>query len=183
MTDTPTPSSPKTTLKPTSLLVIAIVAILILAAFYTRTVAQRKFGDNIVEQAIEKQTGAKVDIDTQDETIKIKSEEGEMEIGATAQWPDDMPSDVPKFSAGSITAAVTNNDQSQKTWTVMIQNVDKESVDRYKAELENIGWQTGDQVSYVVSFVTFTKGNYKLNLAYDTTSRGVSLSLETVSSN
>jgi len=58
-------------------------------------------------------------------------------VQAGAQWPSQMPPDVPKFTYGTITGSSNNVMGSiQATFT----NVTPDAFDKYQNDLKNAGW-------------------------------------------
>jgi len=122
---------------------------------------------------IKARTGINVDISSGKESLKISGKEGGMTVGTSASWPADLPTDVPKFTAGQITMAV----KSGNNWTVIIKEVKKEETEEYLAQLQKNGWVSENEVDFVVDLSQMEKGNYRLTLAYDASSNGVSLTV------
>lgn len=135
-----------------------------------------KIGERLGEKILENGTGGKVDINNG--SVTFTGKEGKMEVGTSAKWPEDMPSDVPNFSAGEITAAVRINNASTNGWSVIVKDVEGKQVVDYVKKLESAGWKTISQVNFGTAMYQLEKGDYKLNFAYDATSKGVNLVIE-----
>lgn len=175
-TSTSAPKSNKTLI----IVIIAIVVVLIVGGnmvkgYFGRKMSE-KIGERLGEKILEKGTGGKVDINNG--SVTFTGKEGKMEVGTSAKWPEDMPADVPNFTAGEITAAVRINNASTNGWSVIIKDVEAGSVGDYTKQLETTGWKTTSQVNFGAAMYQLEKGDYKLNLAYDATSKGVNLMVE-----
>ena len=157
---------------------IVILVVLSVLGYVVKGFLGRKMAESVVERTIEARTGAKVDINSAGEgSFKVKSEDGEMAIGTTAQWPSSMPNDVPKFSSGEITAAFQTNSNGEKAWSVIVKDVEKSAADAYVTNLKTQGWQLVSQLDMGVNINQLEKGNYSINVAYDGSSGGLNLSV------
>jgi hypothetical protein len=59
-----------------------------------------------------------------------------------AKWPDDMPTEVPKFNYGTISQSSKDKYTNDKTiWGVIYDQVSENDIDKYKQELKNNGWK------------------------------------------
>lgn len=156
--------------------IIAIVAVVVIVAilYVGQKFLARKIGEGIVEKTIESQTGADVDING--EGIKIENEEGTFEVNASAEWPADIPADVPEFTFGTITGVIKNSQQPQG-WSVMAKDVTKENFDSYVEKLTGSGWVSKAQATSAGEFQQLEKNGYSLNLAFDPSSNGFTLAL------
>ncbi|MCJ7740217.1 hypothetical protein MUP32_02785 [Candidatus Microgenomates bacterium] len=159
---------------PKSLIIIGVVVlVLIVIGYVVQNFVMRMAGEKLAESLIKSRTGVEVDIKSGGEGMMVAGKDGEMEIGNTAQWPSDMPPDVPKFPAGNVVMSTNVNN----SWTVILKNVTKENVEKYVSELQKIGWQADNEVNIMVELTQMKKGAYRLNLAYDASSNGVSLTV------
>jgi len=157
---------------------IVVLVILSILGYAVKNFLGKKIAENVVEKTIEARTGAKVDINGAGEgSFSVKNKDGELAIGTTAQWPSDMPSDVSKFSAGTIAAAIKTNETGTKAWSVIIKDVEKNAVDAYINDLKAKGWQSVSQIEMGVSINQLEKGNYSIGVSYDASSGGVSLAI------
>lgn len=162
-----------------AIVLIVILVILSIAGYAVKNFLGKKIAESVIEKTIEARTGAKVDINSAGEgSLKVKNKDGELAIGATAQWPSDMPNDVPKFSAGTIVAAIKTDNNEGKAWSVVIKDVEKSAVDAYLVNLKAQGWQSTSQVDMVVSINQLEKGSNRVNVAYNASSSGVNMTVE-----
>lgn len=100
-----------------------------------------KASEKAAEKAIEQASGgeAKVDLDNKG-NVEITTEEGSLKTGS-AEWPDQIPSDVPRFTDGEIISVVESSTNEQgKGIFVGIENASIEAAENYKSELEKNGW-------------------------------------------
>lgn len=161
-----------------AIVLVVVLVILSMFGFVVKRFLGRRIAENIIEKTIEARTGAKVDINSAGEgSFKVKSKDGEVSIGTTAQWPSDLPNDVPKFSAGTIAVALKTNENGNKTWSVVIKDIEKTAVDAYVAVLKAKGWQSVSQIEMGVSINQLEKGIYNINVSYDASSNGASLTV------
>jgi hypothetical protein len=167
------------------IVVIAVVVVLVVVGnmvkgFFGRRMSE-KIGEKLGEKIIEKGTGGKVDINNG--SVTFTGKEGSMEVGTAAKWPEDMPADVIKFPVGEITAAVRINNETTNGWSVIIKDVEAGAVTAYVQQLETFGWKSIGEVNFGATINQLEKGDYKLNLAYDSTSKGVNLVVELAKKN
>lgn len=54
---------------------------------------------------------------------KIEFKNGQMEIGKTAEWPSDMPSDVPQFTYGKVKVVTKTEIQNKKDGTLFLKEL------------------------------------------------------------
>lgn len=158
------------------IVVIAIFLILFAGLGVAGYVATKVAG-KIVKSAIERETGSKVDYNNNG-SVTVKNKDGQLEVGTTAKWPSDAPADVPQFPTGTITVAAKTNNDTTKSWSVIIKDVEKVSADAYVQQLKNLGWKVETEVNTVVVMTQLSKGNLQLTIAYDPSSKGVNLTVE-----
>lgn len=170
----------KTKKKNTALIVIiVVVVVLVLLGIGSVLVSRfvfRKAGESFIEKLIEHGTGSNVDIDTKDGSASIKTSDGSTTVGNSAQWPSDMPSDVPKFSAGKITMS-TKVSTDPKSWSLLISEVKASDVASYKSALKAKGWTEDTSMSFGADLTQYTKGNLETILTFDSTSNGLSITV------
>lgn len=106
--------------------------------------AAEKSSETMAEAVIETATGSKVDIDQKGEKVSIKTDEGNVNInyGGDAEWPADMPKDVPKWTAGKIKGTASSQAPEADSWTVYLENVNIGQIEAYEAELKKAGFKT-----------------------------------------
>ena len=94
--------------------------------------------EKTVEKAIEQSTGGEADVDLDDGSVKVNTNEGSLEIGEEVDLPSGFPSDIYVID-GTITAAMSTGED---TYTVSIETTKSvsEAKAKYESELENDGW-------------------------------------------
>lgn len=100
-----------------------------------------KASEKAAEKAIEQASGgkAKVDLDNKG-NVEVTTEEGSFKTGS-AEWPSQIPSDVPRFKDGKIVSVLeTSTNEQGKGVFVAIENAGIEAAENYKSELEKNGW-------------------------------------------
>ncbi|HRK83300.1 MAG TPA: hypothetical protein PLZ12_17790 [Saprospiraceae bacterium] len=106
--------------------------------------AAEKTAETTAEAIIESATDSDVDIKQDGKKISIKTDEGDVNInfGGDADWPADMPKDVPKWTLGKIKGNTTAKAPEADTWTVYLENVNIGQIEAYEAELKKAGFKT-----------------------------------------
>ncbi|MEI7690252.1 MAG: hypothetical protein WCI63_01360 [bacterium] len=171
----PTKKSNKTCLTIVLVVVVLLIGLSVGGYFISKYVFN-KAGEGIVEKVIESGTGGKVNIDTKNKDVTIKTNEGTFNAGENVSWPSDMPTDVPKFTSGKITLA-TNKNTEPKGWEVLISNVESSNVADYQTKLKAAGWTNSSESSFGADLIQMQKDTRDLTLVYDSSSKGVSLTV------
>lgn len=146
------------------LIVVVIVVVLVILGIIGRVVSNylaRKAGEKLAEGIISSATGGKVDVDT----------------GSGASWPSDMPSSVPKYSKGKITIATKINEEGSKGWSVVISETSQSDYNSYKVQVVSAGWTNTASTSFGTIIDAYENGTYAMNLTFDPTSNGVSITV------
>ena len=114
-----------------------ILIIIILGGGISRWLAR-----NATERVLEKATGVDIEYKSDGEAT-YSNEEGSVTVGGTS-YPDNWPSDVPKYPNGEIFFSGSSNPQTGESGaTVSFSTNDSPSevMDYYKRELTGSGWQ------------------------------------------
>lgn len=149
------------------IIVVVILAILGITGYFVSRFFAEKAGEQIAEKLLESGTGAKVDVDNNGENVKIETDEGSLEYGSNAEWPTDLPNNVPEITAGSVTAASKVNDaDSGSAWTISMADINKEEYDAYKKALSDAGWQEESSYTSTSSMSQYGDGNYMVVLVH-----------------
>ena len=102
---------------------------------------EQTVAEKTVEKMLEKATGGKADIDLEEGKIKVKSADGETEVSTgAAEWPNDMPGGVPKFTQGKVKGVTRASDRGSKTWNVILEEIEDGAWDKYAETLKSNGW-------------------------------------------
>lgn len=81
--------------------------------------------------------------------------------GENLSWPSSIPSNVPKFTAGTIKASA----RSGSDWTLTIANVSRANVNSYKNILTSSGWTVDGETDLGGLYnVSATQSNWRLNI-------------------
>lgn len=106
--------------------------------------AAEKTSETTAETILETATGSDVDIEQEGKKISIETDEGNVNInfGGDAEWPADMPKEVPKWTLGKIKGNTSAQSPEADTWTVYLDNVNIGQVEAYEAELKKAGFKT-----------------------------------------
>ena len=145
-------------------LTVLVVGLMVLPACKSR----EKAAEEMAEGLIEKATGGKVDIDISSGGMKVTTKEGEITWGETAEWPNDIPSDVPRFTYGKVTGLVRAHEASAKNWSLVLGDVEEGGLAKYSETLKGNGWEIlASFQSADGETVTAQKGNMSLTLGYN----------------
>jgi len=159
-----------------TVIIIVVVAVIVLGVggwLVSRYVA-RKLGEKTAETLIGAATGGKVDVDSNGDSINLKSGDSDMSIGSSSTWPDTMPSDVPKFSYGKINYSTA--DKTNKTWSVGFETVATDAYSKYTSALKSAGWTVTNETDLgAIKTGSFEKGTWTINLTVDPESKGATL--------
>lgn len=139
-------------------LLLVVAAALVLTGACQR--ASEKRAEKMIENALEKASGGKADIDLKGGKMSIKTDEGQADVSlegdkltvksedGTAElssggnkWPEDIPGDVPRFEGGKITATLRGSQGQGKTWTIGFDGVEEADYAKYVEALKADGWQ------------------------------------------
>lgn len=160
--------------------VIIIVLVVLLALgvggyFVSRYVAQ-KAGERLTEGFLGAATGGNVDINSGGEGVSIENDKGSLSLGQSAQWPSDMPSNVPEFSYGK---PIMSTKVADGGWSVLYENVSEDAKDKYVSDLSSKGWidDSGAIDAGSSQIIQMTDGTYNLIIVFDETSKGATLTV------
>jgi len=118
--------------------ILTLVALALMTMFCSCKKSTEKTQEKIMEASIGE--NAKVDLD--DEKIVIKTDEGTFTSDATAKsWPNEIPSDVPKFKDGKVVNVSTQNVDDSSNWTVLFENVSDNALNDYETALKKNGFK------------------------------------------
>ena len=132
--------------------------------------------ERMAENALEKATGGKAEVDVKGETVSIKTKEGEVQFGALTDWPADLPGDIPKFEGAKVKSAVKADMGEENGWVINLSDVEAEAVDKYIEELKAAGFSS-DVLAKTEDFVQFQgkKGDVSVMVTYTKNDKGLSL--------
>jgi len=97
--------------------------------------------ESILKDMVAKATEGKADIDFKNGKITVKTPEGESVItSGGGTWPGDMPEEITRFEAGSISNSTNSHVSTTDTWNVYYRDVEADAVTAYIDDLKNNGW-------------------------------------------
>lgn len=178
-------------------LLLAVAAALVFAGACRR--ANEKQAEKMIENALEKASGGKAEIDLKGGKMSIKTDEGQANISldgdkltvksedGTAEfssggnkWPEDVPGDVPKFEAGKVTATLRGSQGQGKTWTIGFEGVEEADYAKYVEKLKADGWQIQVSMSVDDGAVTQArKGGTVINATLGKSAKSLGLNVMT----
>jgi hypothetical protein len=145
----PVPPKKSNSNNKTLIIVLSVVAILVIlpVLVFGAGVFWLSRGDNaekLTENIIESSTGANIDINTEDQSVNIQTDDGSFSAGSSQELPADFPSVAVVYDNQKIVGVVTNNQDTTKVWSVSAETSDNaEQVNNYlvSKSSEN-GWTT-----------------------------------------
>lgn len=115
--------------------------------------------EKALENAIEKESGGQAKVDISNDSYKVETKDGNVEIGQNVKLPEGFPGDVYVIDGNIISAF---SEPTKENYTVSIQ-VDKslsEMMEIYQEKLKDDGWQiTGNMAFGDSSTVIAEKGD------------------------
>lgn len=137
---------------------LIIVAIVVIVLFVLPGIALAVFfgwlasGDNaekLTEDIISNSIGNKVDINTDDGTFRIETEEGSISVGEQ-KIPEDLPGLVALYDNQKVTGVVTNTQGDSKFWSINAETND--SADKVNtfvvSKYAEGGWTTASKSTF-----------------------------------
>jgi hypothetical protein len=129
-----------------------------------------KATEESLEATIEDEIGgdANVEIDSEDESVSIETEDGNFYSSSADSWPSDMPDDVPEYSYGDVTYKVKTEYDEGEAWIVTIENTSSDDVSAYEATALSEGFETVADVTYAGSrMLNMSRGDLSLVVTFD----------------
>lgn len=163
----------------TTIIIIVVAAVVVLGVAGTlvsRYIA-RKAGEKLAEGIISAGTGGAVNVDSSNNSVTISGNGESISVGENATWPSTMPSDVPKYSKGKITSSSKVDNENLKSWSVLVSETNQADFTAYKASLVSAGWKSEYESTDILQISQYTKGDYSLSSAFDSSSGGVTLTV------
>jgi hypothetical protein len=145
-----------------------------------REKATEKIVEGAIEEAIEDESGGKVDI-TED-TMTVKTDEGETVFSSKAELPEGFPADVPLYPDMTITSSMKSLEDNKEVFyiTADISAPSDEVVSWYKNNLT--GWKIDSEITEAgengkTTAIGATRDSYLLGLWIGDTDKGTSIIL------
>ena len=155
---------------------IAVVIILAIGGYVVGKIFVGKAKDSL-ESAVSAGTGGKVSLDTDKGSLKVSENGQTLEVGTKNSWPPEMPSEVPRYNSGEIQSASTFDNATSKTWAIIIAKTDEASYKAYDNELSSSGWSKEEMPTGILNLIQYKKNDLTLTLAFDSSSKGVNLTV------
>ena len=117
---------------------LLVLSICLLTAVLFLSGCCKTVTEESIESDIEEATGGDADVDLDDGTVSINTNEGTFEAGEDVDIPDGFPSDVHVID-GTVTAAMQMG-EGIYTVTIQTSKTASQAKSEYREELENDGW-------------------------------------------
>ena len=103
--------------------------------------------EKAIEEGIEKESGGEVDLDISEGEISIKTDEGEMTFGESAELPDGFPGIVPVYPDMNIITAWKATEEGKENFSISATTSDpgEKIYNWYKAEMSD--WEIESEFS------------------------------------
>jgi hypothetical protein len=143
--------------------IIIIVVVLIAGSIiFSRFFSSEKTFERIWEEAIEKETGAKVDIDLSEEGFKYTGEGGTFSAGSQT-IPETFPKDIPIYPNAEILFTLSQVEENAHTAHLGSTHSLGNVKNYYEQELPRNGWEPKDTMEFGgMTTKTYTKNGYLL---------------------
>jgi len=135
--------------KKTSLTAAALSLLLIpgLVGLSACKKASENLAERRIENAIEKATGGKAQVDLSGGGIKVKTAEGESSLSTSSEWPKDLPEGVPLFTFGKVQGVTRVADAAKTGWNIILGELETGAIEKYTEALKAAGWTIGQTMS------------------------------------
>jgi hypothetical protein len=155
---------------PTSIIVIIIIVLIFAGGVFYAT--------NLVKNRIAN-TFPGVSVDSKNSTYKTKVGNVDTVVSEKeVAWPSDIPQDVPKFQGGKIKAV--SHEKTSNIWVIAVSDTTQLEFNNYKTYLQNANWKAEDQTDALVNISTMIKGENKITVIFDSSSKGILITLSPI---
>ncbi len=156
---------------------IPVLALFVAFSLLAAAGCKKSGGERAMEKMIEKASGGKAEVDASGGSLKIKTAEGEAQIGTITEWPSDLPADLPKLE-GRVQSAIKMNVAGGASWIIGLGGVDEAAVTDYIQKLKDAGWiEAFSSSADTVMMVHLTKAEVTVGLTFDKAKGDLSLSI------
>ncbi|MBM3255867.1 MAG: hypothetical protein FJZ04_00125 [Candidatus Moranbacteria bacterium] len=134
-------------------LVILIGVAIFLPGCYLTDKMWEKIGEGTIEKTIESQTGGAVNLDLQNKSLNVKTQEGTMNIAGegNAALPENFPSDVFIYNDAKIVFSLAQAPGMGGTEGYSISYntgaAQNDAIAKYKSEMASRGWELDNEVN------------------------------------
>jgi hypothetical protein len=140
--------------------------------------ANERSAERLAERALERASGGTAKVDLSKGGFKIKTKEGEAEIGALTKWPEDVPAEVPKFEAGTFKSASKSSANNTRSWIINIHDVTESDVSAYIEVVKAAGWtQAASSTTEDLVIFMAEKDKGQLHVTYSKREKGLALGI------
>jgi hypothetical protein len=109
--------------------------------------AGERFAEKSMENAIEKASGGKAEVDLKSGNVKVKTAEGETSFSTAHEWPSDLPEGVPQFKMGKVKGVTRHQAEGKNVWNVILESIEPGAIEKYTELLKSGGWTIGQTMS------------------------------------
>lgn len=102
-----------------------------------------KRAERMAERIFEKASAGEADVEVDGESLTIKTEDGTMVANTSdKKWPSEIPDEVPEFKYGNVEHVTFRDMTDGKMWTMVVEKVPNDVLDKYQKELKKEGFKT-----------------------------------------
>jgi hypothetical protein len=126
------------------IIAMVVVGVLVLGGI-TRSIEHR-VGNSLAERAIEASTGGKVNVDSDNGSVTVKTDQGTW--STSDKLPSDWPTDVPVYPGATVQGSVAAQGQTAGHYVGLVTSDDAaKAIAWYKGELAAKGWKVTAEVN------------------------------------
>jgi len=144
------------------IIILVVVVVLGIGGYLLSRYLVGRIAKEATEGIIGGLTGGEVDLDADNNTAKISSEDGSFEISAGGSWPEDLPGDVPQFTAGVIEASSKSTVDGKGGWSLSFTKVEANAFENYREKLLAAQWSETGTASTDSKITNMENENYYL---------------------
>lgn len=105
--------------------------------------AGQKASDEAIEKTVENATGKDVEVNSNNETMEISTNDGKVKYdGNIKSWPDDIPAEVPEFTYCKIDGATISDVDNKIAYTYKIMDLNIDALKAYDKDLKAKGFES-----------------------------------------
>jgi len=105
--------------------------------------AGQKASDEAIEKTVENATGKDVEVNSNNETMEISTNDGKVKYdGNIKSWPDDIPAEVPEFTYCKIDGATISDVDNKIAYTFKIMDLNIDALKAYDKDLKAKGFES-----------------------------------------
>lgn len=157
--------------------IIIAVLVVLFVIFVSSYFTSIRMTDRRIENIIEKQTGGNVKIDSKNNSFSVKTDNGDINIGDMAKWPQDIPSDIPEINVGKITTVIST--RGIGGWQIAYSDFSKEEFLNYHSLLQSKGWSNVGFFDSSINIIQMSKEKYQLAMVFNPQDKTFILTIST----